>query len=232
MNLRQIYIKFVIALIILIPLNSCVHKPIQNEKVTKPEKITLFNGFDYTHWIGVDGEPVKWKILDGTMEIVPGTGSIVTREPFRDYFLHVEFNIPESPPQASGQGRGNSGVYNQGRYEVQILDTYGLVAGKRDCGALYGVKAPDHSVCRKPGKWQSYDITFRSPRWEGEGATTRKIENARITVIHNDVLIHDNIELESNTGAGWPEGSQPGPVLLQDHGHKVRYRNIWIIPYD
>ncbi|UCD74478.1 MAG: DUF1080 domain-containing protein [Phycisphaerales bacterium] len=194
--------------------------------------IALFDGTGFSHWIGADGGPVEWEIVDGAMQVAPGTGSIITTEPFRDFLLHVEFNIPQSPPDARGQGRGNSGVYIQRRYEVQILDSFGLEAGPGDCAALYRFKAPDENACRKPGEWQTYDITFRSPRWEGQGENARKIENARITVIHNGVLIHDEVELQNKTGAGRTEGPEPGPILLQDHGHKVRFRNIWIVPLD
>jgi hypothetical protein len=192
------------------------------------EKIVLFDGKDCSHWTHVDGKPVQWRLVDGTMEVVPGTGSIITKQVFQDFKLHVEFNVPQSPPEAKGQGRGNSGVYLQRRYEVQILDSYGLDAKSNDCGALYGLKAPDKNVSRPPGEWQTYDMTFRAARFEGEGRRAKKVQNARITVWHNGVLIHDDVELENKTGAGQPEGPQPGPILLQDHGNKVRFRDIRI----
>ena len=240
---RQAVQKLTLALAAMMLLTGCANKPQPNEQPPPPERqpnklspirgtIALFNGADYSHWIGAEGDPVGWKIIGGEAEVVPGSGSIITTESFRDFLLHVEFNIPQSPPGAQGQGRGNSGVYIQRRYEVQILDSFGLEAGTGDCGALYKFKAPDQNVCREPGQWQSYDITFRSPRWEGGGENARKIENARITVIHNGVLIHDEVELPNKTGAGRPEGPEPGPILLQDHGHKVRFRNIWIVPLD
>ncbi len=194
------------------------------------EKIVLFDGTDFSQWTHTNGQPVQWKLVDGAMEVVPRTGSILTRHVFQDFKLHVEFNVPQSPPEAKGQGRGNSGVYLQRRYEVQILDSYGLDAKSNNCGALYGLKAPDKNVSKPPGEWQTYDITFRAARFEGEGQHAKKVQNARITVWHNGVLIHDDVELKNKTGAGEPEGPQPGPILLQDHGNKVRFRNIWIVP--
>lgn len=194
------------------------------------EKIVLFDGDDFSHWKHTNGQPVRWRLVDGTMQVVPGTGSIITRQLFQDFELHVEFNVPQSLPETKGQGRGNSGVYLQRRYEVQILDSYGLASKNNDCGALYGLKAPDKNACYKPGEWQVYDIIFRAARFEGEGQHAKKVQNARIAVCHNGVLIHDDVELPNKTGAGQPEGAEPGPILLQDHGNKVRLRNIWIVP--
>ncbi|MDY7108430.1 MAG: DUF1080 domain-containing protein [Planctomycetota bacterium] len=240
MHLRHLTSSRLIPLIALLALTGCAGQSSQSQpspsgaqidSIPPPDgTIVLFDGRDFSHWIGADGTPVRWKIVRDTMEIVPGTGSLVTRTPFRDFLLHVEFNLPQPPAEARGQARSNSGVYIQRCYEVQILDSFGIEAGRRDGGALYGFKAPDQNACRPPGEWQSYDITFRSPRWEGEGATARKVENARITVLHNGVPIHDDVELPNKTGAGRPEGPEPGPILLQDHGHPVRFRNIWLVP--
>jgi len=220
-----------LALLALLQLLARCSTPQRYGPATPPsEKIVLFDGNDFSHWTHADRKPVRWKLVDGTMEVVPGTGSIITKQVFQDFKLHVEFNVPQSPPGAKGQGRGNSGVYLQRRYEVQILDSYGLESKNNDCGALYGVKPPDKNVCRKPSEWQTYDITFRAARFEGAGESAKKVENVRITVRHNGVLIHNDVELPSKTGAGEPEGPQPGPILLQDHGNKVRFRNIWIEP--
>ena len=217
-------------LAVLLPLAGC-NTPQGYGPATPPsEKIVLFDGNDFSHWTHADGKPVRWKLVDGTMEVVPGTGSIITRQVFQDFKLHVEFNVPQSLPETKGQGRGNSGVYLQRRYEVQILDSYGLDAKSNNCGALYGLKAPDKNVSKPPGEWQTYDITFRAARFEGEGQHAKKVQNARITVWHNGVLIHDDVELKNKTGAGEPEGPEPRPILLQDHGNKVRFRNIWIEP--
>jgi hypothetical protein len=162
----------------------------------------------------------------GTTESVPKSGSIMTKRDFRDFKLHVEFKTPQMPPNVKGQGRGNSGIYLQRRYEVQILDSYGLEPKNNECGSLYRFKAPDKNVCRMPGRWQSYDIIFHAARFDGN----RKTKNARITVWHNGVLIHNDVELENKTGAGRPEGPEPGPILLQEHGNEVSFRNIWIVP--
>jgi len=160
---------------------------------------------------------------------VPGTGSIVTKREFRDFQLHVEFKTPQLPPDVRGQARGNSGVYLQRRYEVQILDSFGLPPGNNECGALYRVRAPDKNVCKQPGQWQTFDIAFHAARFEGDGKNATKVKNARITVRQNGVLIHDDVEIPNKTGAGRPEGPEPGPILLQDHRNEVEFGNIWIV---
>jgi hypothetical protein len=167
------------------------------------------------------------------MRVVPGTDSIMTRENYQDFQLHVEFNVPELPPPVKGQSRGNrgnSGVYLQRRYEVQILDSFGQESENFDCGALYRFKSPDRNMCKPPGEWQTYDITFHAPRWEGEGESLKKVTNARISVLQNGVMVHNHVELPTKTGAGRKEGPEPGPILLQDHGNEVMFRNIWVVP--
>jgi len=198
---------------------------------TRPENaIVLFDGTDFSHWVHQDGKDIKWEIVGDAMKVVPKTGSIMTKKDYRDFKLHIEFNVPEMPPDVKGQGRGNSGVYLQRRYEVQILDSYGLPAENNGCGSLYRVKAPDKNACKKPGEWQSFDIIFHAARFKGQGENARKDKNARITVWHNGVLIHDDVEIPNKTGSGQPEGPEPGPILLQEHGNEVMFRNIWIIP--
>ncbi len=189
------------------------------------EAIVLFDGTDFSQWVGEDGNSVKWQIVDGTMKVVPGTSSIVTKQNFRDFRLHAEFNIPDSPPSAEGQGKGNSGIYIQRRYEIQILDSFGQQPMIDGCGALYKTKAPDKNVCKKPGEWQSFDIFFRAPRWQDD----KKVENARVTLLHNGVMVHNNADIPNKTGAGQPEGPQPGPIKLQEHGSAVKFRNVWIV---
>ena len=195
-------------------------------------EVLLFDGTDFSHWTDSKGKPVRWKIIDSVMEVAPKKGSIITKQNFQDFKLHLEFNVPEKPPGTKHQDRGNSGVYIQRRYEVQILDSYGLKPGKNDCGALYKTKPPDRNACKKPGQWQSYDITFHAPRFKKQGNEFKKIKNARITVLHNGVTIHDDVEIPNKTGAGQPEGPNPGPILLQDRSSKVRFRNIRIVPLD
>ena len=186
----------------------------------------LFDGNDTSAWQHVNGKPVAWTIADGAMTVKRPGGSIVTKQAFNDFRLHVEFRVPAHPAKVKGQARGNSGVYLQQRYELQILDSYGLELKPSDCGGLYRRKAADVNMCRAPGEWQSYDIWFTAARFS-DGKKTAK---ARITAIHNGVKIHDDVEIDGKTGAGKPEGPEPMPILLQDHGNPVSFRNIWIIP--
>jgi HEAT repeat protein len=168
--------------------------------------------------------PFPWKVADGVLEIVPGSGSVVTRENYGDFRMHAEFSV--NAKEKHSQDDGNSGIYIQQRYEVQILNSHGLPPAFDECGALYRLKAPDHNASRPAGEWQSYDLVFRSPRWSEDGKT--KTANARISISHNGILIHDNAEIPGKTGAGQAEGPEPGPILFQDHGNPVRFRNVWI----
>ncbi|MBL1218953.1 MAG: DUF1080 domain-containing protein [Planctomycetes bacterium] len=209
-------------------------------------QVLFGDGTGLSQWVTTTGDPViGWVIQDDplaitpgegepTLCIVPGSGSIMTRETFSDFEFHLEFMVPTGlPDDVTGQNRGNSGVYIQRRYEVQILDSYGLPPGNRDCGAVYNFKAPAVNASKPAGQWQTYDITFHAPTWSFEddgsgGRTAVKAANARITVYHNGNLIHDDVEVPNKTGAGSPEGPEPGPILLQDHGNAVRFRNIRI----
>ena len=207
--------------------NDYAHPPeVKIETAASGEAIMLFGGTDFSHWTADGGKDVGWHIVNGAMKIVPKSGSIVTRRDFTDFKMHLEFKIPQMPANVKGQGRGNSGVYIQRRYEVQILDSFGLEPKFNDCASLYRFKAPDKNACKLPGQWQSYDIVFHAAKFDGN----RKSKNARITVWHNGVLVHDDAELENKTGAGRPEGPAPGPILLQDHGNEICFRNIWIVP--
>ena len=200
------------------------------EPVRPENTIVLFDGTDFSHWMHANGQPVKWEIVGDAMKIASKTGSIVTKREFQDFQLHVEFKTPQMPPNVKGQARGNSGVYLQRRYEIQILDSFGLPRKDNECGSLYKVRAPDKNVCKQPGQWQTFDITFHAARFEGQGKNAKKVENARITVRQNNVLIHDDVQIPNKTGSGQPEGPEPGPILLQDHGNEVMFRNIWIVP--
>ena len=192
--------------------------------------IVLFDGSDFSHWTSEDEKNIGWKIENGAMKVVPGTGSIMTKASFGDFKMHLEFKLPQLETQVNGQDRANSGVYIQRRYEVQILDSYGLEPQENDCGAIYKYKAPNTNACAKPNEWQSYDIIFRAARYDSNEPDAKKINSAVITVWQNGVLIHKNIEIPNKTGAGKPEGPEPAPILLQDHGNQVWFRNIWIKP--
>lgn len=189
--------------------------------------VVLFDGKTIDGWTKRDGKPAAWKLVDGRAMEVKG-GDIITKDKFNGTFkLHVEFRVPYMP-KASGQGRGNSGVYLQGRYEVQVLDSYGLKSKDNDCGGIYGVATPLVNACKAPTIWQSYDIDFTSPKFENG----KKVEPGRITVFHNGIKIHDNVKITvDNTTAGLGgDPSTPGPIMLQDHGNPVQYRNIWVVP--
>ena len=153
---------------------------------------------------------------------VPAT----TARSFGGFRLHLEFRTPFMP-RAGGQLRGNSGVYLQGRYEIQVLDSFGLAAADNGCGAIYAQRAPDLNLSFPPLSWQTYDIEFQPARFGADGARTAP---ARVSVRHNGVPIHDAVEIAGPTGRGRDEGPEPGPILLQDHWNPVAYRNLWIVP--
>ena len=145
---------------------------------------------------------------------------------FRDFSLHLEFQTPFMPA-ARGQGRGNSGVYLQNRYELQVLDSFGLEGLDNECGGFYSIKAPAVNMCYPPLAWQTYDIDFTAARFDDAG---KKTKNAVVSARHNGVPIHDNFELPKLTPGGLPQESPgEGPFQLQDHGNPVRYRNIWVV---
>ncbi len=186
----------------------------------------LFNGQDVSNWTRRDGGPARWKAEDGILHVVPGTGDVMSAERFTDFYLHLEFRCPDMP-EAKGQAKGNSGVFLQGRYEIQVLDSYGIqIPGKGDCGAVYNQFAPLVNACKPPLEWQTYDVFFRAPRLSGSAT-----EGVRLTVLQNGLVIHNNVQLPGVTGAAIDKQvHEPGPLLLQDHGNLVAYRNIWIVP--
>ena len=194
--------------------------------------IALFDGKDLSGWVKRDGKsPAQWKLEDGYMEVKGG--DILTKEKFGpDFRLHVEFWLPLMK-DAKGQGRSNSGVYLQGRYEIQVLDSYeNDTYANGSVGALYGIIAPNKEAQQKavkpPEQWNTYDITFRSPRVDASGKVTEK---GRLTVVINGVTLIDDGKFDHVTGGAIDDKlGEPGPLLLQDHGCKVRYRNIWIQP--
>ena len=180
-----------------------------------------------SHWMAAGGGRAGWRFERGLVEVVPGQGDIVTREVFTDFQLHLEFWLPHMP-RAQGQDRANSGVYLQGRYEVQLLDSFGQPPTQEGCGALYQVRAPLWNACAAPEIWQRLDVAFRAPCLDTAG---RVAEHARVTVFLNRTLVHNNVSLRGPTvGALEPYEAQPGPIRLQDHGARVRFRHLWIRP--
>ncbi len=172
-------------------------------------------------------EPSLWVFKDGVLTASPKWDSVVTQKPYRDFQMHVEFNVNDVPDSKNPENNGNSGIYIQERYELQILNSFGISeADYKDsyCGSLYKLKKPDQIVCKKSGEWQTYDIVFRAARFNGE----TKVQDARITVYHNGVLIHDDFAIPRKTGQGHKETSETGLIKLQGHDNPVQFRNIWI----
>ncbi len=194
------------------------------------DAIVLFDGTSLEHWQHADGSPASWIVEDGAMTVKPGSGSIHTVPVLQSAQLHIEFATP-AEVQGEGQGRGNSGVYLQRRYEVQVLDSYeNQTYADGQCGAIYKQYPPLVNASRGPGEWQTYDIIFTAAEFDDAGSKTSP---ARVTVIHNGVLIQHDRPLKGVTGASrFGESSEPGPILLQDHGNPVRYRNIWYRPLE
>lgn len=193
------------------------------------DAIVLFDGKDLRNWQAADGGVTRWKVEDGCMMPTPDSGGIQTHEGFGDIQLHAEWMAP-TPPQGEGQGRGNSGIYIMGEYEVQVLDSFENVTyADGQAAALYGQYPPLANASLPPGTWQNYDIVFRRPRFAKDGTLESP---ARITVFHNGVLVQEGSELFGPTNwlmfdryTAHPDAL---PISLQDHGNPVRFRNIWL----
>lgn len=185
--------------------------------------VSLFDGTNITNW---ERTPIHWCLTgDGAMEVC--SSSFKTIEEYGSGLYHVEFRTPFMPNER-GQGRGNSGVYLLGRYEVQVLDSFGVEPADNLCGGIYSFATPIVDAILPPLQWQTYDITFTAPTFDASGA---KRTNARIQVLHNGIVIHDNVELDSGTPGGVSDKeATKGPLLLQDHHNQVRFRNIWFKP--
>ncbi len=218
--------------------------PAKSTMGAKPPEgaIVLFDGKDASGWIRVRGRnrPHRWKVEDDALVCVPHRGSIRTKQVFGDCKLHLEFKVPLMPKAEKGsQARGNSGVFVQGRYEVQVLDSYdiGRPIQDNDCGGLYKLITPSSNACKPPQQWQTYDITFRAPSFDADKKMTKK---GRLTVVQNGITIIDDKEIPGTTPGGVDEDpkqrglqydpTKPGPLMLQDHGNTVAYRNIWLVP--
>lgn len=155
--------------------------------------------------------------------LMPGATTVET---VQDHTLHLEFLLPYMP-KSRGQGRGNSGLYLHGRYECQILDSFGLEGENNECGGIYTIARPRVNMCLPPLQWQTYDVDFTAPKFDDSG---KKIKNAVVTIVQNGVTIHDKLELPNETPGGVAkEGPEPGPIFLQDHGNPVRFQNIWVV---
>ncbi|MFW5776375.1 MAG: 3-keto-disaccharide hydrolase [Spirochaetota bacterium] len=200
------------------------------EAGAKPsDAITLFDGSDLSGWTGKEGA-AKWKVEKGYMEVVPGTGDITSVARIGDCQMHLEFACPEVV-KGESQGRGNSGVFMMGLYEIQVLDGYdnptyadGITA------SIYGEVPPMANACRKPGEWQTYDIVWTAPRFNGVDL----VSPAYLTLLHNGVVVHNHAKLIGPTGHRnvypYTAHAPAGPLKLQDHGDLVRFRNIWYRP--
>ncbi len=194
-------------------------KRVQRESTTQGKQpptgaVVLFNG---TNADGFEnGKMTEGKLLES---------DCATHEKFGDHFLHIEFRTPFKP-LARGQARGNSGVYLQSRYELQVLDSFGLSGENNECGGIYQIAKPLVNMCYPPLSWQTYDIEFKAAKYTESG---QKVQNARATIKHNGVVIHQDLELKSGTPGRHPEGSTPDGLYLQGHGNPVVYRNIWVV---
>jgi len=193
------------------------------------DAIVLFDGTDLSQWRSMDGSPAKWVVKNGNMECVRGSGYIRSLQAFGDCQLHVEWAAP-AKPEGRSQGRGNSGVFLMGNYEVQVLDSYeNITYADGQAAAVYGQYPPQVNASRSPGQWQTYDIVFHRPHFDEQG---KLLKRARLTVVHNGVLVQDNVELLGpTTWMNRPEYTpHPDklPLSLQDHGNPVLYRNIWV----
>ncbi len=192
-----------------------VHRQSPTLGAEAPQNATvLFDGTTAEHF--ENGELVEGNLL--------GSTNCASKLKLGDHELHIEFRTPFMP-SARGQGRGNSGVYIQGRYELQVLDSFGLDGKNNECGGIYSISEPIVNMCLPPLTWQTYDMVFTAARYDAEG---KKTQNARATIKHNGVLIHDNLELTHGTPGYHAEGPEPDSLFLQNHGNPVAFRNIWV----
>ena len=190
------------------------------------DAVVLFDGTDLSRWTS-DGKPAKARIEEGVMVISGGT--LLSKAEFGDSQIHVEFSSP-NPPKGRDQGRGNSGVMIFGKFEIQVLDSFeNLTYPDGQAAAIYGQYPPLVNASRKPGEWQTYDIVFTAPRFKGDGSVETP---AYVTMLHNGVLVHNHVpllgEVEFRGLARYKSHDTKGPLVLQDHGSPVRFRNIWV----
>jgi len=193
------------------------------------DALVLFDGRDLSEWQSADGSPAKWNVRDGVLTAVKGAGDIRTKRAFGDCQLHLEWRAPAAI-EGDGQDRGNSGVFLQGRYEVQILDSYNnAIYANGQAASIYKQHIPLVNASRKPGEWQTYDVFFFAPRFAADGTVVRP---GYVTVVHNGVLVQHNVELKGRTvyigPPSYEKHNAREPLVLQDHDSPVSFRNVWI----
>ncbi len=194
------------------------------------DAIVLFDGKNWDNWQTLDGGTPKWTLSDGAMTVVADAKDIRTKKEFGDFQLHIEWRTPATvDPTKTSQGRGNSGIFLQGKYEVQVLDNYdNKTYANGQASSIYKQHIPLVNACKKPGEWQTYDIIFTAPRFNAEG---RVLHPAYVTVIHNGIITLNHVAVWGPTEyIGLPvyKAEDKGPIILQDHGNPVSFRNIWI----
>ena len=204
---------------------------VQKNHEVPSDALLLFNGTDLNQWQDKKGNAAAWIISDGEFTVKKGTGDLITKKEFKDFQLHVEWRIPMDISGA-GQARGNSGIFLQGKYELQVLDSYqNKTYSNGQAGSIYKQSPPLKNAMKSPGEWNVYDIIFTAPRFREDG---RLFSAARVTVLHNNVLIQNNFEILGSTEyIGLPKYTthETGPIILQDHGDPskpISFRNIWI----
>ncbi len=192
------------------------------------DAIILFDGSNLAEWTNSKGEAAGWNVADGAMTVVKGTGTVQTKRNFGSVQLHIEWRTP-AVVVSEGQGRGNSGVFLNGIYEVQVLDSYNnRTYSNGQAASIYKQYMPLVNACRPPGEWQTYDIIYMQPEFNKDGI---KVKSGTLTVIQNGILVQNNIEIRGTTPyIGLPKNPAhaDGPLILQDHGNPVSYRNIWV----
>ena len=192
------------------------------------DAIVLFDGADLKEWVSADGSPAKWKVSDGAMTVEKGAGAIFTKRTFNDFQLHIEFR-PPAVVEGNGQGRGNSGIFLQNRYELQVLDSYNnRTYSNGQAGSMYKQSPPLVNACRPPGEWQVYDIIYQAPRYNKDGML---ITPPYVTVLQNGILVQNHFAIKGTTEyIGMPKNIAhgAGPIQLQDHNNPTSFRNIWI----
>lgn len=193
------------------------------------DAIVLFNGKDFEEWEHTSGDDATWTIEDNSIMVVkPKSGNIQTKKEFGDIQLHIEFRTP-AKVESEGQGRGNSGVFLQGRYEIQVLDNYdNRTYSNGQAGSIYKQTMPLANACKAPGEWQMYDIIYTAPHFNDDGIKT---SSAYVTVLHNGIVVQNNTEIKGTTEyIGLPKNVAHGkaPLILQDHDNLTAFRNIWV----